>query len=86
MNLRSGIEAKDYDSVREKENLQPLELELRRMEELAEEYVEALLSLYLLRCDPCRYHQHSWNVGTISRSRIVLVHWPAALVVARRTL
>jgi hypothetical protein len=39
LNLRSGIEAKDYDAVKEKENLQPLELELRRMEELAEEYV-----------------------------------------------
>lgn len=39
LNLRSGIEAKDYDALKEKENLQPLELELRRMEELAEEYV-----------------------------------------------
>eukprot|EP00123_Amoebidium_parasiticum_P005453 comp16641_c0_seq1/m.14836 comp16641_c0_seq1/g.14836 ORF comp16641_c0_seq1/g.14836 comp16641_c0_seq1/m.14836 type:complete len:205 (-) comp16641_c0_seq1:230-844(-) len=36
LNLRTGIEAKDYDQIQEAEKLQPLELELRKLEELAE--------------------------------------------------
>eukprot|EP01134_Creolimax_fragrantissima_P001831 CFRG1831T1 len=36
LNLKSGVEAVDYDAVKEAENLAPLEVAIRRMEELAE--------------------------------------------------
>ncbi|KNC81998.1 hypothetical protein SARC_05711 [Sphaeroforma arctica JP610] len=45
VDLKSGVEANEYDAVKEAENLAPLELAIRRMEELAESIAKDMGSM-----------------------------------------
>lgn len=43
LSMKSGVEAKDYEEVAKKENLKPLELELRKIEDAAAKIKDDML-------------------------------------------
>ena len=78
LQMKHGVEAKNYENLGDAAKLKPLEVELKRLEDLSESIVQDFA--FMRRREVLtNYIQHAWHSGVLTlqgqKSIIFYQHW-----------